>query len=77
MAARTLGVRVPEELSIVGFDNHELADVVQLTTIHQPVTQTGEIAARLALGGLRDAGHEHVELPTHLVVRATTGPRLP
>ena len=74
-AARLAGRRVPEDLSVVGFDDHELADVVQLSTVHQPVAQAGVRAARLALAGLRDdAGPEHVELPTHLVVRAPTGP---
>jgi DNA-binding LacI/PurR family transcriptional regulator len=75
MAARSRGLSVPGDLSIIGFDDHELAEVVDLTTISQPVAQTGVIAARLALDGLRGgAVSQHVELPTRLVVRATTGP---
>jgi DNA-binding LacI/PurR family transcriptional regulator len=77
MSARIHGLDVPGDLSIVGFDDHELAEVVELTTVSQPVAQTGVIAARLALEGLHgEAIPQHVELPTQLVVRATTAPRV-
>ena len=75
MSARGNGLSVPRDLSIVGFDDHELAEVVELTSVSQPVAQTGVIAARLALEGLKDSAiSQHVELPTQLVVRGTTAP---
>ena len=51
-ALRTLrraGLRVPEDMSIIGFDGHDMADLFDLTTIVQPVVRQGEIAARLLL----------------------------
>lgn len=75
-AAREHGRRVPEDLSIVGFDDHEVAAVVNLTTVAQPVWRVGVNAARLLLDRLDGAAHppEHVELPTGLVVRGSTAP---
>jgi DNA-binding LacI/PurR family transcriptional regulator len=75
VAARARSVRVPEELAVVGFDDHELARVVELTTVAQPVAQIGVVAAQLALEGLQGSEPRHVELPTHLVVRGSTAPR--
>jgi DNA-binding LacI/PurR family transcriptional regulator len=73
MAARARGLRVPEDLAVIGFDDHELSAVVELSTVAQPVVQTGIVAARLALEGIRDgSGPQHVELPTALVARGTT-----
>ncbi|MCL3859769.1 LacI family DNA-binding transcriptional regulator [Actinotalea sp. K2] len=77
-ALRTLrraAVPVPHTVSVVGIDDHSLADMVDLTTVHQPVTEQGRVAGRLVqevlAGG--SAGSPHVTLPTHLVVRGTTG----
>lgn len=76
--ARRLGLRVPEDLSVVGFDDHELAESVGLTTIAQPVPTLGELAA-LQLAALI-AQHAHqptaqrVHVPTLLVVRESTAP---
>ena len=54
-AARRLGIRVPEELSIVGFDDLPLTRFTDppLTTVHQPVRQKGEEAATMLLEALR------------------------
>jgi len=77
-AARERGVRVPEELSIVGFDDVEAAEIVtpQLTTIRQPLAEMGRMAVsvleRLIEGQRIEA--LHVELRTQLVVRQTTAP---
>ena len=78
-AARDLGLRVPQDLSIVGFDDVPMAEWIQpqLTTVHQPHVEKGWRAADLLLKSLRsDETHEPVQiiLPTELVVRATTAP---
>jgi DNA-binding LacI/PurR family transcriptional regulator len=72
-AAADRGVAVPAQLSVVGFDDTATATatVPALTTVHQPHVAKGEAAARLLLQGAPPAV---VELPTHLVVRASTGP---
>lgn len=73
---RKAGLDVPGQVSVVGFDDHELAGVADLTTIAQPVREQGELAAHMLLGLLsraEDASREIV-LPTRLVVRGTTGP---
>lgn len=46
-AAKDLGIRVPEDLAIIGFDNIEMASYMELTTIEQPMEDTGRIAAQL------------------------------
>lgn len=75
-AARERGIRVPEDLSVIGVDDHDVAAVVGLTTIHQDVAEHGARAARLVLERL--AGHdvdvEQVWAPVRLVARDTTGP---
>jgi DNA-binding LacI/PurR family transcriptional regulator len=75
-AARDVGLRVPEELSIIGIDDHEMADFFDLTTVAQPVHDQGRVAAQqvlAALGG-EDWRPEQIVLPTRLVVRRTTAP---
>ncbi|RZT84287.1 LacI family transcriptional regulator [Pseudonocardia sediminis] len=71
---RRAGVDVPGRVSVVGFDDHELAGVSDLTTIAQPVRRQGELAARALLDTLAGSGAGDVELPTRLVVRGTTAP---
>lgn len=75
-AARELGVRVPEDLSVVGLDDHELADYFELTTVAQPVHEQGRVAATQVLAALTadDWRPTQVILPTELVVRRTTAP---
>ncbi|MFI5912556.1 LacI family DNA-binding transcriptional regulator [Dactylosporangium sp. NPDC051541] len=75
-AARRLGRRVPQDLSVVGFDDIEPAKLSSppLTTVHQPIADMGRVAVRtlhtLAHGGAPDS--MHVQLATHLVVREST-----
>ena len=75
-AARILGIRVPEELSVVGFDDVEVAGLVGLTTVRQPLFESGRHGAELLLRSLAGAPQApHVEtLPVELVVRSTTAP---
>jgi LacI family transcriptional regulator len=78
--ARARGLRVPEELSVVGFDDVELATVVApaLTTIRQPLAELGRMGVdrlvRLLQGRRLEA--MNVELGTRLIVRESTAPAL-
>jgi DNA-binding LacI/PurR family transcriptional regulator len=73
-AARELGVRVPEDVSVIGIDDHEMASYFDLTTVSQPVHEQGRVAATQVLAALtgEDWHPEQVILPTELVVRGTT-----
>lgn len=78
-AAGRLGLHVPADLSVVGFDDIELASHVQppLTTVHQPVRRKGEEACRLLLAAIerREAAHpDHRRLETRLIIRGSSGP---
>ena len=77
LAARHLGVAVPDELSVVGFDDLPLTRFTDppLTTVHQPVRRKGEEAARMLLEALTPElgrGGEHRVLETRLIVRRST-----
>src|SRR5204863_6706970 len=76
-ALRDRGYRVPEDLSVVGFDDIALAAYVDppLTTVHLPAHELGLAAGRALLD--RIAHREVAErtlLPTELVVRSSTAP---
>ncbi len=78
-AAGRLGLAVPADLSVVGFDDIELARHVQppLTTVHQPIRRKGEEACRLLLAAierLEVSGSDHRRLETRLIVRGSSGP---
>ncbi|RII95636.1 LacI family transcriptional regulator [Clavibacter michiganensis] len=75
-AARRLGLSVPRDLSVVGFDDTHLAraSTPPLTTVHQPIADIGRTAVssivRLAAG--ESIAAKRIELATHLVVRDST-----
>lgn len=75
-AARDRGLRIPTELSVVGFDDLPFVRWLgpPLTTVRQPLLQMGAAAAQmireLSLG--RTLGHDRIEIPTALVVRDST-----
>lgn len=76
-AIRTLrraGLRVPEDVSVVGIDDHPLAALVDLTTVRQPVLEQGQTAARMVLQLLDGQTPPSVTTTTRLVVRGTTHP---
>ena len=76
-AARERGIRVPQDVSIIGFDDIQLAQITHppLTTVHVPHREMGRRAA-LALVQLVNHGValQTVELPAHSVIRGTLGP---
>jgi DNA-binding LacI/PurR family transcriptional regulator len=75
-AAAELGLRVPEEVSVTGFDGAELpwlAPVV-LSTVVQPSDEKGRAAARAVVELLSGQRPGDVVLPVHVRVGTTTGP---
>ena len=76
-AARDIGMRVPDDLSVVGFDDVEVARYVGLTTVRQPLVESGARSAELALrliAGETGGVELYQELPLELVLRDTTRP---
>jgi LacI family transcriptional regulator len=75
-AARLANVPVPGRLSVVGYDDIEIAGDLGLTTIRQPLFESGRRGVRLLLEAMGGAEGRAVRelLPVNLVVRATTGP---
>ena len=73
-AIKRHGLIVPDDISIVGFDNHEMAEYFDLTTIEQPVQMMGEMAAWSIMEKLKkpDSDMPNLTLPTSLVVRNST-----
>ena len=88
LAARDFGLRVPEDLSVVGMDGHELGETFGLTTINQDPRGQGKLAATTALALLDSDGPAHnrkeddggtaaparsdQEYPTEFVIRSST-----
>jgi LacI family transcriptional regulator len=77
--AAELGLRVPEQLSVVGFDNipESALCTPPLTTVEQPIRQMGQEAVDMLIRLIAGADVEspHVRLATRLVVRQSTGPQ--
>jgi DNA-binding LacI/PurR family transcriptional regulator len=76
-AARAASISVPDELSVIGYDDVELSTYVGLTTVRQPLFESGQLGARMlldALAGNVPAEPVNHQLPLELVVRSTTGP---
>jgi LacI family transcriptional regulator len=78
--ANELGISVPDELSVIGFDDIPEASrhVPALSTVRQPMQRLGEVATRLLIGLMNgeEPDKTHLRLPTRLVPRATTAPPL-
>jgi len=80
-AARRLGLRIPDDLSVVGFDDTYSAFTTAppLTTVRQPIEDMGRVALRTLLQqarGERPDSH-HIQLATQLVIRESTAPPKP
>ncbi|MEJ5201357.1 MAG: LacI family DNA-binding transcriptional regulator [Anaerolineales bacterium] len=72
-AARELGLRIPRDLAVLGFDDLDLADYVGLTTVRQHLDESGRVAAELLLARLADRSRsiQHIELTLEIVERET------
>ncbi|MFD5324397.1 LacI family DNA-binding transcriptional regulator [Streptomyces sp. NPDC127092] len=75
-AARRLGLRVPEDLSVTGFDDMALATAVEpeLTTVRLPAEEFGQRGMEALLAVLAGERPDPAELPAELVVRGSSGP---
>lgn len=74
-AVRRAGLRVPEDISVIGVDDEPLAAAVDLTTIHQDPFEIGNLTARKVLAALRGEEFEReTQLPSWLVPRGSTAP---
>lgn len=74
---RDMNLRIPEDISVIGFDDQDIAEYVGLTTIKQPVVEYGEIAATRLLKLLKQKEVNqisNIEFETNLIIRSTTGP---
>jgi LacI family transcriptional regulator len=79
-AVHSRGLRIPEDISIIGFDDVPQAALVRptLTTVRQPLEQMGGVATQMLLDLLKNPGKhlDRIELPTELIVRgSTTSPK--
>ncbi|UQZ36760.1 LacI family transcriptional regulator [Paenibacillus sp. PK3_47] len=70
--ARRQGIKVPEELAVVGFDNTELAHTLGITSVHNPIEAQARNAFNLLQGRLHNTGADLQELQYCLVSRETT-----
>lgn len=76
IAARRLGIRVPTDLSVVGIDDHEYAEMFGLTTLEQVPREQGAAAVELLLRQIDDPGQPPsvVNLHARLIMRTSTAP---
>jgi LacI family transcriptional regulator len=74
-AVRESGLRIPEDLAIVGFDDIELAEYAGLTTVRQPMFQMGTQAVERLMALIADpqSSRQHLRIETELIVRESSG----
>ena len=74
-AVKEAGLRIPDDVALIGFDDIELAEYVGLTTVRQPMAEMGYRAVErmMALVEDPDLPPEHLRLDTELVVRESCG----
>lgn len=79
IVARQLGISIPQELSIIGIDDHPMAEMFGLTTLAQRPGSQGDRAVEFLISQIEHADasvpDEHVVLPTQLIVRTSTAAR--
>ena len=68
-----MGLRVPEDLAVIGFDDLDMAEVMGLTTVRQPLDESGQVAVELLLGRISTPTRsiQHVRLPLTIIERQT------
>jgi DNA-binding LacI/PurR family transcriptional regulator len=71
--AREMGVKVPEQLAVIGFDDIDFAEYADLTTINQHLDESGRLAVEILMARIADPARppQHVKLPLQFVERKT------
>jgi DNA-binding LacI/PurR family transcriptional regulator len=69
--ARLLNIKVPEQLAVVGFDDIDVADHMDLTTIRQHLDESGRLAVEMLLSRIGETNRplQHISLPLELIER--------
>ena len=71
-AAEACGLRVPEDLAVIGFDDIEIAAVAGLSTVRQPLRESGRLGAAILLAEIDGVERRSEELPPLVVVERRT-----
>src|SRR5258708_22512773 len=73
MVARQMGLNIPVDLAVMGFDNLDMAELMELTTIQQPLDDSVRVAVELLLGRITTPTRslQHVALPLTIIERKT------
>lgn len=71
--ARQLGLKIPDDLAVIGFDDLDIAEALDLTTVRQHLDVSGRLAVEILLAGMQHPHRppQHVKIPLELVERAT------
>lgn len=71
--AHQLGVKVPEELAVIGFDDLDMAEYADLTTVRQHLDESGRLAIEILLSHIADSSRpvQHIKLPLTIIERLT------
>ncbi len=72
--ARQLDIKVPEQLAVIGFDDLDMAEYADLTTICQHLDESGRLAVEILLAQIAAPSRppRHVKIPLTLIERSTT-----
>jgi DNA-binding LacI/PurR family transcriptional regulator len=71
--AHRLGVKIPEELAVIGFDDLDMAEFADLTTVRQHLDESGRLAIEILLAHIEDNSRpvQHIKLPLTIIERLT------
>jgi DNA-binding LacI/PurR family transcriptional regulator len=69
--AHQLGVRIPDELAVIGFDDLDMAEFADLTTVRQHLDESGRLAIEILLAHIEDNSRpvQHIKLPLTIIER--------
>lgn len=72
-AARQLGISVPKQLAVIGFDDLDMAEYADLTTVRQYLDESGRLAIEILLSRIADSTRpaQHIHIPLTIIERAT------